>query len=203
MTVLYLVRHGVTSHTGRKLSGWMPGVHLSDEGRREAEAAAVALEKVRFAAVYSSPIERCFETAEIVAEPHRLEVLVREDLGEVDYGAWTDRSFKMLMRTKLWGRVQRWPSGVRFPDGESLREVQGRSVAALEDICSEYPRKTVCVVSHADVIRLVAAHYLGVHIDLFQRLSIGPGSITILAVGDDGPKVIAVNIPPRGLVPSS
>jgi probable phosphomutase (TIGR03848 family) len=203
MTVLYLVRHGVTSHTGHKLSGWMPGIHLSDEGRREAEAAAAGLEKLKFGAVYSSPIERCFETAEIVAEPHRVEVLVREDLGEVDYGAWTDRSFKMLRRTKLWGRVQRWPSGVRFPDGESLREVQARSVAALEDICSEHPRRSVCVVSHADVIRLVVAHYLGVHIDLFQRISIGPGSITILAVGDDGPKVVAVNVPPRGLVPSS
>jgi broad specificity phosphatase PhoE len=130
-------------------------------------------------------------------------VLVRDDLGEVDYGAWTDRSFKMLRRTKLWTRVQRWPSGVRFPDGESLREVQVRSVAALEEICSEHRRKSVCVVSHADVIRLVVAHYLGVHIDLFQRISIGPASITILVVGDDGPKVVAVNVPPKGLVPSS
>jgi probable phosphomutase (TIGR03848 family) len=202
MTVLYLVRHGVTSHTGRKLSGWMPGIHLSDEGRREAEAAATALGKLKFRALYSSPIERCLETAQIVAEPHRMDVLVRDDLGEVDYGAWTDRSFKMLRRTKLWERVQRWPSGVRFPDGESLREVQTRSIAALEDICSEHPRKSVCVVSHADVIRLVVAHFLGVHIDLFQRISIGPASITILGVGEDGPKVVAVNVPPRGLVPS-
>jgi broad specificity phosphatase PhoE len=136
-----------------------------------------------------------------VARPHRLDVDLCEGLGEVRYGAWTNRSFKVLRRTKLWGRVQRWPSGARFPDGESLREVQVRAVGAIEAICAEHGKRSVCAVSHADVIRLAVAHYLGVHMDLFQRIIVGPASITVLAVGEDGPRVVAVNVPPRGFVP--
>jgi probable phosphomutase (TIGR03848 family) len=201
MTILYLVRHGVTEHTGKVLSGWMPDIHLNAQGNTEAEAAAAALAGVRLKAIYSSPIERCYETAELVARPHRLDVDLCEGLGEVRYGAWTNRSFKVLRRTKLWGRVQRWPSGARFPDGESLREVQVRAVGAIEAICAEHGKRSVCAVSHADVIRLAVAHYLGVHMDLFQRIIVGPASITVLAVGEDGPRVVAVNVPPRGFVP--
>jgi probable phosphomutase (TIGR03848 family) len=201
MTILYLVRHGVTEHTGKVLSGWMPGIHLNPQGTEEAEAAAASLAGVKLRAIYSSPIERCFQTAELVARPHRLDIHLCDGLGEVRYGAWTNRSFKVLQRTKLWGRVQRWPSGARFPDGESLREVQARAIAAMEAICAEHSKHSVCAVSHADVIRLVVAHYLGLHIDLFQRIIVGPGSITVLAVGEDGPKVVAVNVPPRGFVP--
>jgi probable phosphomutase (TIGR03848 family) len=195
MTTFFFVRHGVTSHTGAKLTGWMPGVGLSDEGRAEAKDAASALSSVRLDAVYSSPIERTIETAEIIAEPHRLEVGVREDLGEVRYGRWTNRSLKSLARTKLWERIQRWPSGARFPDGETLGEVQARAIAALEELRTLHPRGRICCVSHADVIRLVVAHYLGVHIDLFQRIVIGPASITVVSVGDSGPRVLGVNVP--------
>ena len=200
MTVLYLVRHGVTDHTGQRLSGWMPGVHLNDRGREEAGAAADALGEVKFKAIYSSPIERCLETAELVAVRHGLTVITREGLGETRYGSWTNRTFKVLRRAKLWARLQRWPSGVRFPGGETLREVQARSVGEVERICSRHPRARVCVVTHADIVRLVVAHYLGLHIDLFQRLEAGPGSITVLVVGEDGPKVVAVNVPPRNWV---
>lgn len=196
MTTFFFVRHGVTSHTGIKLTGWMPGVSLSDQGRAEARGAASTLASVKLDAVYSSPIERTFETAEIIAEPHKLEVSVREDLGEVRYGKWTNRNLKSLARTRLWERVQRWPSGARFPDGETLGEVQARAIAALEELRADHPRGRICCVSHADVIRLVVAHYLGVHIDLFQRIVIGPASITVVSVGDSGPMVLAVNMPP-------
>lgn len=196
MTTFFLVRHGVTSHTNKKLSGWLPDIHLTDEGRTQAEAAASSLARTRFDAIYASPITRCAETARIVAGPHRLAVKMRRDLGEVEYGKWTDRSFKTLYRTKLWNVVQRWPSGFRFPEGEALREVQSRSVAAVEELRSKHRKHTVCVVSHADVIRLVVAHYLGVHIDLFQRIIIGPGSITVVNVNDNGPRVLTVGAPP-------
>jgi probable phosphomutase (TIGR03848 family) len=196
MTTFFLVRHGVTTHTGRKLTGWTPGVSLSDRGRTEAKGAAAALARVKLDAVYSSPIDRTLETAQIIAEPHGMDVLIREDLGEVRYGKWTNRTIKSLTRTKLWERVQRWPSGARFPDGETLSEVQARATAALEDLRSTHPRGRVCCVSHSDVIRLVIAHYLGVHIDLFQRIVIGPASITVVSVTDSGPVVLGVNVPP-------
>ena len=196
MTTFFFVRHGVTSHTNKKLSGWLPDIHLTDEGRKQSEIAASSLARAPFKAVYSSPIARCAETARIVAAPHRLAVRTRRDLGEVEYGRWTGRSFKSLYRTKLWSVVQRWPSGFRFPEGEALRDVQSRSVAALEELRSKHRGQTICVVSHADVIRLVVAHCLGLHMDLFQRIVIGPASITVVDVNEYGPRVITVGAPP-------
>ena len=195
MTVIYLVRHGVTSHTGHKLSGWMPDIHLTDKGRAQAEAVADRLASVPFKAVYSSPIDRTMETARPIAARHGLPVRSRRYIGEVEFGKWEDRSFKTLRRTKLWGRVQRFPSGVRFPEGETLREVQVRAVDEIERISAEHPRDTVCCVSHADVIKLVLAHYMGLHIDLFQRLDVGPASTSVIAVREDGPMVLAMNVP--------
>jgi probable phosphomutase (TIGR03848 family) len=193
VTVFLLVRHAVTSHTGHKLTGWAPGVHLSEEGRAQADAVAERLAKAPIKAIYSSPIDRTVETAQAVAAKHRLEVQVLDDIGEVRYGTWTNRSLKSLAKTKLWTKVQRFPSAARFPQGETLREVQARAVAELERIQASHPKQLVCVVSHSDVIRLVVAHYLGVHIDLFQRIVIGPASVSAIAVGEEGPMVLSVN----------
>lgn len=196
MTSFFFVRHGATAHTNHKLSGWMPDLHLTDAGFEQAEAAARSLAEVPLKAVYSSPIIRCLETARPVAAPHALRVRTRRDIGEVDYGKWTNRSLRVLARTKLWSKVQSWPAGARFPDGEALREVQVRAVRATEELRATHPRGPVCIVSHGDVIRLVAAHYMGVHIDLFQRLAVGPGSITVIAIGDSGPHLVTLNSPP-------
>jgi probable phosphomutase (TIGR03848 family) len=193
VTVFLLVRHAVTSHTGHKLTGWAPDVHLSEEGRTQADAVAERLAKAPIKAIYSSPIDRTLETARAVASKHRLDVQVRDDIGEVRYGAWTNRSLKSLAKTKLWTKVQRFPSAARFPQGETLREVQARAVGELERIQARHPKQLVCVVSHSDVIRLVVAHYLGVHIDLFQRIAIGPASVSAIAVGEEGPMVLSVN----------
>jgi probable phosphomutase (TIGR03848 family) len=197
VTTFFLVRHGVTAHTGRKLTGWMPNVHLTELGVAQAEAVAEFLADVRLTAVYSSPIERTMETAAPIARRQNLKVQRRRRLGEVQFGRWTNRSFGTLRRTKLWAKVQRFPSGVRFPGGETFVEVQRRAVEELEALKEAHPRQTVCCVSHADVIKLIAAHYLGVHIDLFQRLDIGPASTTVIAIGDAGPRVLSVNVPPR------
>jgi probable phosphoglycerate mutase len=194
MTTFYLVRHGVTPHTGHRLSGRVDGIHLTEQGIAEAEAAAEMLAAVKFRAVYSSPIDRTLETAKIIAARHGLEVEVSDGLLEVDYGEWTNRSFKSVARTKLWSQVQRWPSGAKFPAGESLREVQQRALDDLDRIRARHPRSTVCCVTHADVIRLVLADYLGIHLDLFQRIMVGPASTTVVSVGDDGPRVVAVNL---------
>jgi len=194
VTVFYFVRHGVTSHTGHKLTGWMDGVHLTDDGRSQAEAAAEKLAAVKFNAIYTSPIDRCFETAQIVASRHpKLSLQKNEAIGEVRYGKWTGRSLKSLGQTKLWTTVQHWPSAMRFPDGETLREVQMRSVDEVERLKALHPKSKVCCVSHADVIKLVFAHYLGVHLDLYQRIVIGPASISVVGLGATGPAVLALN----------
>jgi probable phosphoglycerate mutase len=175
----------------------MPDVHLTELGLAQAEAVAETLAGVKLAAVYSSPIERTMETAVPIARRQKLRVQRRRTLGEVEFGKWTNRTFGTLRKTKLWGRVQRHPSGVRFPEGESFLEVQNRAVGELEALKEVHPKQAVCCVSHADVIKLIAAHYLGMHIDLFQRLEIGPASITVIAIGEGGPRVLSVNVPPR------
>lgn len=196
MSRVLFVRHGVTEHTGHRLSGRLPGIHLTEEGRAQAAAAADHLAEVRIDEIYSSPIDRCRETAKIIAERHGVEVRIEDDLTEVGYGSWSGRSFRSLQRLKLWEVVQRRPSAVRFPDGETLRDVQARAVDAVEAIVDRHPRKTICCVAHADVIRLVLAHHLGVHIDLFQRIEVAPASISALELDGAHVRVVAVNVVP-------
>ena len=196
-TTFYFVRHGLTSHTGHRLTGWMEGVHLTEDGEKQAEAAAERLAKVPLKAVYSSPIDRTVETAGFIARSQGLKVKKRKGIGEVHYGKWTNKPFKSLTNTKLWQVVQQYPSGARFPDGETLWETQTRALEDIEKLRQAHPKQKICCVSHADVIKLITAHYLGMHIDLFQRIDISPGSITIISIGDFGPRVHAVNTVPQ------
>jgi probable phosphomutase (TIGR03848 family) len=183
MRLLLLLRHGVTEHTGARLSGWTAGLHLSEAGREQARGLAERLGPVPVDAVYASPLERCQETAAVVAEAKGLKLETLEDLGEVHYGDWTGRTLKELAREPLWKLVQATPSAARFPEGESLYEMQARSVLAVERLRAAHPSQTVAVCSHADVIKAVACHYLGMHLDLYQRVVVSPASVTAFAFG--------------------
>jgi probable phosphoglycerate mutase len=193
VTLLLLVRHALTEATGRRLSGNAPGHHLSDAGRAQAEALAERLGPLRLAAVYASPLERCMETAHAVTDPRGIRIRPEPDLREVEYGRWTGRPLAQLMRTALWKRLQQSPSGIRFPQGESLAEVQLRAVRALDAIAARHPRGIVAAVTHADVIRLSLAHYSGIHVDLYQRLIVSPASVTAIALGDRVPRIVRTN----------
>jgi probable phosphomutase (TIGR03848 family) len=183
MKRLLLLRHATTDHTGKRLSGWTPGIHLGPKGLEEARALAERLAHVEIHAIYSSPLERCQETAAAVADPRGLKVSTVEDLGEVRYGDWTGKELGELAKTDLWRTVQFHPSGARFPEGESIHEMQTRAVAACERLRAAHPDQTVAVCSHADVIKAVVAHYLGMHLDLFQRLVVTTASVTALGFG--------------------
>ena len=183
MRLLLLLRHAVTDHTGARLSGWMPGLHLTEQGREQAEALAGRLAPVPVDALYASPLERCQETAAVLAKARGLEMSTLQDLGEVRYGDWTGRTIKELAKEPLWKVVQATPSAARFPDGESLYEMQARAVLAVERLRGAHPGQTVAVCSHADVIKAVVCHYLGMHLDLFQRVVVSPASVTAIAFG--------------------
>lgn len=187
MGTLILVRHGENEWTRKgKLAGKIPGVHLNEAGHQQAQAAAKRLAALPIKAVYSSPLTRCAETAAYIADTHRLTTLFVDDLGEVEYGEWEGKKIEKLARKPLWRAVQFFPSRMRFPRGEALREVQFRAVQALEEIAARHEKEVVVVVSHADIIRLLLAYYLGVHIDLFQRLVISPASASVLHLSPDG-----------------
>lgn len=191
---LLLIRHGLNDWVGQRLAGWTPGVHLNDEGRAQAAALAERLAVVPLAAIYSSPLERTLETAQPLAKARGLTVQVRDGLGEARCGDWTGRTLKELKNEELWPVIQLYPSGARFPGGESLREVQARMVAELDAIRDSHPDQTVAVVSHSDPIRLAVAHYAGLALDLFQRLTISPASVTAFAFTHFGPRLLCMNL---------
>ncbi len=194
MSLLLLIRHGMTDLTGKRLIGWTPGVHLSERGREQAAELVERLAAVPIDALYSSPLERCRETAAPLAAARSLRVSVRRDLGEVRYGDWQGRPFSQLVRTKLWKVVHEQPSAVRFPGGESLIETQHRGVRQMERILGDHPGRTVAVISHGDMIRLLIAHFTGVHIDLYQRITVETASVSAIALGGErGNHILRLN----------
>lgn len=193
MTVIYLIRHGENNLLGKRLPGWMPGVHLNARGQTQAEAVARALAEVPLRAIYASPLERTMETAQPLARLKGIQIVPRPGLGEIQPGRWQGQPLKSLRRRKLWPVIQFTPSLARFPDGESFAEAQSRIAAELEALRHRHPKDTIACFSHADMIKLAVAHYLGLPLDLYQRLSISPGSISVLSITDTMIRVLRVN----------
>src|SRR4051812_49493115 len=134
MTTVILLRHGrTTANAGGVLAGWTPGVQLDESGTAQVQAVGERLAKVPLAAIVSSPLERCRQTAEAVAAGRQLEVQTDDRLGEARYGDWTGRTIKELAKEPLWKVVQQHPSAAVFPGdgGEGLAQTQGRAVAAI------------------------------------------------------------------------
>ena len=193
-TVVLLVRHGQTPTTGAKLPGRAPGLHLADAGRAQADAVAAriaALPKVD--AIYSSPLERTRETAAPIAKARGLRVVPNRGLLECDFGEWTGAELKVLAKKPEWETVQRYPSGFRFPGGESFAEMQARVCTTIDDLVARHRGGVVVAVSHADPIKAAVAQALGTHLDLFQRIVISPCSVTAIAYAPNGPMVLTVN----------
>ncbi len=194
-TYLLLIRHGENEWTrDGRLAGRTPHVHLNAKGREQAADLAELLRPQPIRAVYSSPLERCMETAQPLASVFGVPVCPEPGLIEVDYGAWMGGALKELAKLPEWQKVQHFPSTFRFPQGETLREVQQRAAAALEQIAAAHPNQVVAVVSHGDIIRTVLAHYLGTPLDLFQRLQISTASVSTLALVDGRPALLNLNV---------
>ena len=184
MATVILARHGRTAANATGiLAGRSKGVHLDDTGTAQARAAAERLTGLELAAVVSSPLERCRETAKLLAPGAR--ILTDRRLLECDYGEWTGQELKKLSKEKLWRTVQTQPSGARFPGGESLPEMSARAVAAIRDrdtaVESEIGDHAVWMaVSHGDVIKAILADALGMHLDAFQRIMVDPASLSVV-----------------------
>jgi len=195
MTILLLIRHGQNDWVGtHRLAGRTPGVHLNDKGREQARDLVRRLGEQPICAVYSSPMERCMETAQPLADHLGLTATPHAGVLEADFGEWQGASLKDLSKTPEWQLVQHYPSGFRFPGGgETLREVQGRMVGALEQIAQAHPKGVVAVFSHSDVIKTAVAHFLGTPLDLFQRIMIDTASVSVIALHKGGAHIIRVN----------
>ncbi len=204
MATVILVRHGRTSaNASGTLAGRTPGVRLDGTGTEQARRTAERLAPVPLAAVVSSPLERCKQTARAVlaARPvggPDVPLVVDRGLSECDYGEWQGRSLKDLAKEKLWSTVQSQPSAVTFPGGESMATMQARAVAAVRrhdaEVTQERGDGGVWVaVSHGDLIKAVLADALGLHLDLFQRITVDPASVSIVRYTGSRPYVVSSN----------
>lgn len=192
-TTVLLIRHGHTDAIGRRLVGRTPGVHLTADGRAQAQRLVETLRAQPIARIFSSPLERAIETAEPLARARGLEITIDEALTEVNFGEWTGLTFEELSRLAEWKRFNAQRSAAEVPGGERPADVQARIVAALERLRAPHPGQTIAAVSHADVIRAAVLHYAGASLDMVHRIEIGPASVTAVALGAGAPRLLYVN----------
>jgi len=193
-TMVLLVRHGQTPTTGATLPGRAKGLHLADAGVAQAQAAAERIAGLKnIAAIYASPLERTRETAKPIAAACGLKVQIHRGLLECEFGDWTGAKLSDLRKLPEWRTVQSYPSGFRFPNGESFAEMQTRMVGAIDELVARHPGQTIVAVSHADPIKAALAQALGTHLDLFQRIVVSPCSISAIMYSSGGPAVLASN----------
>ena len=194
MTTFIFVRHATNDWVKKnRLPGWTSGIHLNEEGHKQAQAAAERLKPVKLKAIYASHLERAIETAEIIAAGRNLQVQTRENLADLKTGDWTGRSVKQAARSRIWKDIQQRPTHTRMPGGESFSEMQGRLIGELEKIRAAHPKGTVVVVSHADAIKSIVAYYLKLDLDHFQRITISPASLSVIQVEDQLARLLRLN----------
>lgn len=173
--------------------GRMPGIGLSEEGRRQLDRLCRRVRAAEAHAVCTSPLERAVATAEALGAALGVPVTVAEELNELDYGRWTGRTVQELAAEPLWPAWNSFRSGTRVPGGETLIEVQARALRLVERLRGEHPGGRVLLVSHGDVIRGLLLHFLGSSTDFIHRLVVDPGSISTVAVGEHGPRILGIN----------
>lgn len=197
MTTVLLLRHGQsTANAEGILAGWMPGVELDEVGWEQAESVARRLTEVRISAILTSPLERCRQTAEAIKAQRRKDLPLHTEVGlaECRYGDWTGQPLEVLAKEPLWDTVQNHPSGVMFPEGESLAGMQSRAIKAVRQWNRRLgPKATYVAVTHGDVIKSLLADALGMHLDLFQRIRVDPCSISAIHYTEERTYVARVN----------
>lgn len=193
MTTFLLIRHAAHSIVSKTLVGRTPGIHLSDAGQAQAAQLAQRLSALTIHRLYSSPLERAQQTAAPIGQQLALAVETHEALNEIDFGAWAGRDFDDLAPLPQWQRWNAFRSGAPSDGGESMLAAQARIVAQLQAFHQQHNGHCIAIVSHCDLLKAALAYYLGVPLDLFQRIEISPASISILELSDYAPRITRVN----------
>ena len=192
-TTVFLIRHAAHGHLENTLTGRMEEVELTAEGMRQAERLGERLKKLPLMAVHSSPSLRAQQTAQAIARAHRLEVQTVDWLAEIDFGAWTGRSFAELDADPRWRNWNEQRGTAAAPDGETMLAVQERAWRHVAETAPKVGEAMGAMVSHCDVIRAVIAKALGLTLNNLLRFDIAPASVSKLAVGSWGETVISIN----------
>jgi probable phosphoglycerate mutase len=188
-----MIRHGSVDAIGKWLAGRSSGLHLNGQGALEAERVATRLQGMSIAAIYSSPLERTQDTAAMSAQALNLRVQSREEFNEIDFGQWTEKSFEQLQEISEWHEFNRSRSKVSIPEGETMPAVSTRVVRGLELLRGIHPNDCIAIFSHADVIRVAIAYYIGLPLDFITRIDVQPASVSVLKVEDSGGVLMLLN----------
>ncbi|HVE54500.1 MAG TPA: histidine phosphatase family protein [Ramlibacter sp.] len=195
MTTFLLVRHAAHDWLGRGFAGRLPGVSLNAEGQRQAAALVDRLAAFPLDAIHSSPQQRTRETAEPIAAARGLPVRVEPGVDEIDFGAWTGRTFDEVRGDPAWTPWVERRGSARPPGGERFADVPRRAMEALQRLAQGHPQGHVLVVSHADVLKAVVAQVLGFPLDRLEQFDIAPASLTLLELGAGWQKLRLLNAP--------
>jgi probable phosphoglycerate mutase len=193
MTTFFLIRHAAHDLVGKALAGRQPGVFLNSAGLREAARIVEHLADARIDAIYASPRERAHETATPLAEARGLPVRVSAELDDIDFGQWTGRTFKELEADARWPIWCNRRTGAQPPGGETIAQVQQRTVAELARLAALHADQSVALFTHCDVIKCALAYYLAIRLDDLERFEIAPASVSVVLVGAGWSKVWRVN----------
>jgi broad specificity phosphatase PhoE len=194
MTLFYLIRHGSNDFVSHRLAGRMPGLHLNEAGRREVELLADGLAGEHLDSIFSSPLERCTETAGAIARKAGLAVQVADEIAEIDFGEWTGRTFADLDSIESWKQWNAFRSGSRVPGGESMMEVQARMTGFIMKLRHDHSGRRIALVGHGDPLRAALIYFLGVPSEFIHRLELSPASASLLALSDWGAQIRCLNV---------
>ena len=193
---LLLIRHGESEANAKGiLAGRLSGVALSPQGKSQASILNRAINKLSRPCLYSSPIQRCLETARLaVASSSYDEILIDDNLAEVDYGDWSGKKLEDLEKLEEWSHLQKSADSFSFPGGESFKEVNTRLERYLEGLLQRHKENaSVVAFSHADIIKVLVTKALAVSISKIQRIRIDPASITEFELSTEGLSIERVN----------
>jgi broad specificity phosphatase PhoE len=194
MTTFYLIRHATNPYLDqRKIAGSLPGVHLNAEGRKQAQHLAERLASEPIRAIYTSPLERAYETAEPIAAKFGLSLQASEGLGEIRFGDWTDQPIAKLDTIPQWQRWNSFRSGTQMPGGEAMIEAQARIVREMLRLRDAHPHEAIALVTHGDPIKAAVAYFIGAPLDLFLRIDVDPASVSIIGLDDSTARIIRLN----------
>ena len=185
MASIILVRHSrSTANTAGVLAGQAPGIALDEVGFTQAQGLVSRIGEIEIKRVISSPLQRCLETITPWHTAHGKSIIeIDRNFIESDYGSWTGQKLSELSKEPLWKEVQKKPSKVTFPAGESFKAMFDRVSKGLDQIIDSLnDDDNVIIVSHGDIIKLAIAKILDLPIDNFQKLVIDPASISIVKV---------------------
>ncbi len=194
-TTVLLVRHGQTESNTTGFYMGRSDEDLTKVGYKQAQQLSSRLARLPIASVYTSPLQRAYSTAAILAEPHKLEPRVLDNLIEIDLGDWQELHMDEISRRwpELWQQWRIDPSGVVIPNGESLPEVSERAIPAFHRIVETNQGKQAIIVAHEIIVKVIVANVLGAPNNIYRRFEISNTSLTVIQFVDNKPSLIGLN----------